>query len=110
MTNAKISDTQYGFSKGKGVSFACSLLSVTIHYHKYKNSFVYMCSLDAEKCFDSIYHTSLFYKLISVPGFNLLMTKLDAKFNSAMPLLLHEVHAIAVTILLLWRSYRTAIF
>ena len=32
-------------------------------YCNHKNSPLYVCSLDAEKCFDSIWHPALFYKL-----------------------------------------------
>jgi hypothetical protein len=33
-------------------------------YFEYKQSPLYLCSLDAEKCFDSIWHAALFFKLI----------------------------------------------
>jgi hypothetical protein len=58
-----ISDTQYGFRQGRGVSFGCSLLNDLTSYFREGGSPVYMCSLDAEKCFDKIWHDALFYKL-----------------------------------------------
>ena len=33
------------------------------YYYYYKKSPLFSCSLDAEKCFDSIWHKGLFYKL-----------------------------------------------
>ena len=49
-----------------GTAFGCNLLSDVLSYFKYQNSPVYLCSLDAEKCFDNICHKSLFFKLIDV--------------------------------------------
>jgi hypothetical protein len=46
------SDTQFGFRQGRGTSFVnCMINDIT------------SCTLDAEKCFDSIWHNGLFYKL-----------------------------------------------
>ena len=59
-----ICDTQLGFREGRGTSFGTRLLSDSINYFKYQDSPLYVCSLDAEKCFDNICHTYLFYKLI----------------------------------------------
>ena len=64
--NTKISNTQFGFRKKMGTAFGCNLLSDVLSYFKYQNSPVYLCSLDAEKCFDNICHKSLFFKLIDV--------------------------------------------
>ena len=64
--NANLSNTQFGFRTGMGTSYGCRLLSDVISYYKYQNSPLYVCSLDAEKCFDSMCHNSLFYKLIDV--------------------------------------------
>jgi hypothetical protein len=35
-------------------------------FARYEKSNIYICSLDAEKCFDSIWHDGLFYKLIDI--------------------------------------------
>ena len=59
----KVSDTQFGFRKGTGTSFACSLYNDVSMYFRHKKSPLYTCSLDAEKCFDTIWHKGLFYKL-----------------------------------------------
>ena len=64
--NTNISNTQFGFRKKMGTAFGCNLLSDVLSYFKYQNSPVYLCSLDAEKCFDNICHKSLFFKLIDV--------------------------------------------
>jgi hypothetical protein len=42
---------------------ACSLLNDVISYFNDSASPVFVCSLDAEKCFDTIWHDALFYKL-----------------------------------------------
>jgi exonuclease III len=56
-------DNQFGFRHGRGTSFACVLLNDIMAYCKNSLSPLYICSLDAEKCFDSIWHEGLFYKL-----------------------------------------------
>ena len=57
---------QFGFRKGRSTSMACSLLNDLLTYCSYKNSPVFVCSLDAEKCFDTIWHEGLFYKLLGI--------------------------------------------
>ena len=64
--NTNISNTQFGFRKKMGTAFGCNLLSDVLSYFKYQNSPVYLCSLDAEKCFDNICDKLLFFKLIDV--------------------------------------------
>ena len=61
-----IAHTQFGFRKKMGTAFGCSLLSDVFSYFKCKDSPLYMCSLDAEKCFDNVCHKSLFYKLCDI--------------------------------------------
>jgi hypothetical protein len=68
--DADICDTQLGFREGGGTPFGSRLLSDTISYFKYQRSPIYVCSLDAEKCFDNICHTYLFYKLIDILPFS----------------------------------------
>ena len=57
-------DTQFGFRKGRGTATAVSLAHDAVKYMNNNGSAVYVCSLDAHKCFDSIWHDGLFYKLI----------------------------------------------
>ena len=57
---------QYGFRKGRGTMFATSLLKDIASYTIANNSALYVCSLDAEKYFDSIWHSGLFYKLMQI--------------------------------------------
>ena len=61
--------TQFGFRPGRDTSMACSLLSDIIVEFNSMRSPVYVCSLDAEKCFDSIWHEGLFYKLHQMQTF-----------------------------------------
>ena len=57
---------QFGFHKCRGTTMACNYLNDLSLYCKYKGSPLYICSLDAEKCFDSIWHEGLFYKLLDI--------------------------------------------
>ena len=41
-----------------------SLAHDAVKYMTSNGSSIYVCSLDAQKCFDSIWHDGLFYKLI----------------------------------------------
>ena len=66
MPDTQIDDAQFGFREGRGTSLACSLLNDTISYFKVNKSPVYFATLDAEKCFDRIWHSGLLYKLIDM--------------------------------------------
>ena len=57
-------ESQYGFRQGRCTSAACTILNDVAHYHKHAGSPLFACSLDAQKCFDSIWHAGLFYKLL----------------------------------------------
>ena len=61
-----VHNTQFGFQSGKGTPFVTCFVNDSISYFNQHGSPVYMCSLDAEKCFDSIWHKGLLYKLINV--------------------------------------------
>jgi retron-type reverse transcriptase len=56
---------QFGFRKGRGTSMASALLNDVIVDSKHSSAPMFICSLDAEKCFDSLWHYGLFYKLYS---------------------------------------------
>ena len=64
--SAEISDNQFGFRESRGTAFACNLLNDVTSYCKSRNSPLFLAKFDAEKCFDSICHVSLFLKLIDV--------------------------------------------
>ena len=55
--------TQFGFREGMGIDMACSFMHDVVKYFNSNGSPVFSCSLDAEKCFDRIWHSGLFYKL-----------------------------------------------
>lgn len=65
-----VSETQYGFRAGKDTVAACSFLNDLMYYFKDQSSPLYICSLDAEKCFDRIWHAGLLYKLLNVLPLN----------------------------------------
>lgn len=65
MPTDNASSSQYGFRKHRGTSFACSLFNDIQCYFRFKKSPLFTCSLDAEKCFDSLWHHALFFKLIN---------------------------------------------
>jgi hypothetical protein len=58
-----ICDTQFGFRAGRGTTFATSIIHDSASYFKQNGSPLYICTLDAEKCFDSIWHDALLFKL-----------------------------------------------
>ncbi len=64
--NVQLNDNQFGFRPGFGVHNGINLLNDLMCYSKSTKSNMFLCSLDAEKCFDSIWHDSLFYKLYNV--------------------------------------------
>ena len=55
--------SQFGFRDNRGTTFAAALFNDVTSYFRHGGSPVYTCSLDAEKCFDSIWHSALLYKL-----------------------------------------------
>lgn len=59
----QVSDSQFGFRKKRGTAFGCTLFNDLKCYFEHKKSPLFTCSLDAEKCFDSIWHKALFHKL-----------------------------------------------
>jgi len=63
---SNISCNQYGYQSGKGAEFCHSFINDLTHYFNHGNSPVYVCTLDAVKCFDNIWHNGLFYKLIDI--------------------------------------------
>jgi hypothetical protein len=66
MPNTNICDSQFGFRERRGTTFATSVIHDCAAYFQEKGSPMYLCSLDAEKCFDSIWHDALLYKLYPV--------------------------------------------
>jgi hypothetical protein len=61
-----VCDTQFGFREGRGTTFVTSLISDCALYYKENASPMFLCSLDAERCFDSIWHHGLLYKLLPI--------------------------------------------
>ncbi len=53
-----VSSSQFGFRSGRGTSMACSLFNDISSYFNARNSPLYVCSLDAEKCFDTLWHSA----------------------------------------------------
>ena len=60
------SDTQFGFRQGRCTLQACALIHDTMRMMNHGGSPVYICTLDAEKCFDCIWHDGLFFKLMNI--------------------------------------------
>ena len=63
MPTYKSHDDQYGFTEERGTSMAISLINDLGAYLNDAGSPMYICTLDAERCFDCIWHDGLFYKL-----------------------------------------------
>ena len=58
-----IHGTQFGFREKRGTAFVTAFVTDITAYFNDRSSPVYISSLDAEKCFDSIWHDGLLYKL-----------------------------------------------
>ena len=63
MPDDSISSTQFGFRSGRGTASPCSMLNDIIKTYDEDGSPLYMCSLDAEKCFDRLWHDGILYKM-----------------------------------------------
>ena len=57
---------QFVYREGRGISMACTFINDLLQYCSVKGSNVFICSLDAEKCFYLIWHEGLFYKLLDI--------------------------------------------
>ena len=66
LPESEICDGQYGYRKNKGTDFCSAMINDLVSVFNSQGSPVYICSLDAEKCFDSIWHDGLLYKLMPV--------------------------------------------
>ena len=64
MPKDELYDTQFRFRESRGTSMPCVLINDIASYFNDRGSLLYICSLDAEKCFDSIWHDALLYKLL----------------------------------------------
>ena len=59
-------NNQFVFRAHYGVSHGLSLLNDLMCFSADHRSNMFICSLDAEKCFDSIWHDGLLYKLRNI--------------------------------------------
>ena len=62
----KISDIQFGFREKRSAPLGCTFLNDISLYFNNRGSPLYVCTLDAEKCFDRVWHDGLMYKLLDV--------------------------------------------
>ena len=60
------SDIQFGFRKKRGTTMVTCMINDLSAYFISKGSPLYISSLDAEKCFDNIWHAGLMFKLLDV--------------------------------------------
>jgi len=60
------SSVQYGFRPERGTTFVTSFLNDLTAYFNHRGSPLHICGLDAERCFDSIWHDGLLHKLYQV--------------------------------------------
>ncbi len=59
-SDVPLCNNQFGFRAGYDVYNGINLLNDIMCYNKHTDSNMFMCSLDAEKYFDSIWHDGLF--------------------------------------------------
>ena len=62
-TDTPLCFNQFGFRNNYSVSHGLCLLNDLICYAKYHHSNMFVASLDAEKCFDSLWHDGIFHIL-----------------------------------------------
>ena len=60
-----VGDTQFGYRKTRSTEFGCVYLNDIISVFNESGSSVFVCGLNANKCFNSVWHDGLFYKLWS---------------------------------------------
>ena len=58
----KFSNSQFGFTQGRGTAMAVSLAEDVTNFCVQRGSPIYLCSLDAEGAFDALPHCVLFHK------------------------------------------------
>ena len=56
MPDVTLNNNQFVFRKGCGTSFGIGLLTDLLCDYKQSRSPMFICSLDTEKCFDSLWH------------------------------------------------------
>jgi len=54
----------FKWAKNRGVAMPSTIINDVIQHCKMEKTPLFICSLDAEKCFDRIWHAGLFYKLM----------------------------------------------
>jgi retron-type reverse transcriptase len=64
--DANLPDFQFGFRKGRGTDFCSTTLNDVMAYAALQNTPLFISALDAEKCFDRIWHSGLLHKLIDI--------------------------------------------
>ena len=62
MLNDDNCSSQFGFRDNRGTTFAAAFFDDVTSYLRHRGSPVYTCSLNAERCFDSIWHSALLLK------------------------------------------------
>ena len=63
--DSKLADEQFGFRKGRGCSDAIHILRVVIEKSAEWGEQLWIATLDVEKAFDRVHHSSLFEALIA---------------------------------------------
>lgn len=66
MPQYKAAPSQFGFLRGRSCDMACSLLNDCLEYARSHGMPLFVCTLDAAKCFDRLWHDGIFFKLHDV--------------------------------------------
>ena len=61
-------ELQFGFAQNRGTVQASLLTAETVQWHLRRKLPVFVANLDARKCFDSIWHDGLFFRLLVLLG------------------------------------------
>ncbi|MES9880604.1 MAG: reverse transcriptase family protein [Sedimenticola sp.] len=91
--SSRLSNLQGGFQKGMGCIMTSFLLRESILYAKENHSKLYVCFLDVQKAFDTVWHDALFYKLDMMNVDSAIIRSIMDMYEGAECRVLHNGHS-----------------
>ncbi len=90
--SSRLSNLQGGFQKGMGCIMTSFLLRESILYAKENHSKLYVCFLDVQKAFDTVWHDGLFFKLDMMNVDSAIIASIMDMYEGAECRVLHNGH------------------